>query len=172
MEGKKIAIFPGSFDPMTLGHLDLIERGVRMYDRLVVAVVNNSGKRPFAFTLDERIDMVRIATQSLDNVEVIPLKGLLVDCAKKMSADIILRGLRGTNDFDYEYQMAAANREMTGIETVFICSAPKHSHLSSTLIREIASQGRSIGGFVPAVLEKEIMLRLQQAHQEAKEPHR
>ena len=154
------AIYPGSFDPVTNGHLDLIERGTKIFDRLIVGVLRNLEKEPL-FTLDERVEMLREVTQKWPNVEVDIFDGLLVDYARKRKARVILRGIRAISDYEYELQMALMNRKIEPqIETVFMMPAETYSYLSSRLVREIARLGGPIQGLVPAVVEQRLRAKV------------
>jgi pantetheine-phosphate adenylyltransferase len=144
-----IAIYPGTFDPATLGHLDLIDRAAKLFDEVIVGVAENSDKKPL-FTLDERVEMLKQAAVGLDNVRVIGFNNLLIDCAREYNADTILRGLRAVSDFEYEFQLAAMNRHLDpGIETTFLTPSESYAFLSSTLIKEVASLGGDVTEFVP-----------------------
>lgn len=154
------AIYPGSFDPVTNGHLDLIERGTKIFDRLIVGVLRNLEKEPL-FTLDERVEMLREVTRKWPNVEVDIFAGLLVDYARKRKAGVILRGIRAISDYEYELQMALMNRKIEPqIETVFMMPAETYSYLSSRLVREIARLGGPIQGLVPAVVEQRLRTKV------------
>lgn len=151
-----LAIYPGSFDPVTNGHLDLIERGTKIFDRLVVAVLKNSEKDPL-FTTAERVEMLREVTKPWDNVEVDLFDGLLVQYAVQRKANVILRGIRAISDYEYELQMALMNRRLEShIETVFMMPAETYSYLSSSLVREISDLGGSIKGLVPPIVEQRL----------------
>ena len=151
-----VAIYPGSFDPVTNGHLDLIERGSNIFGRLVVAVLRNAEKEPL-FSLDERIEMLREATSTFPNVEVDSFHGLLVDYARKRKARVLLRGIRAVSDYEYELQMAMMNRKLEPrLETVFMLPAIAYSYLSSRLVREIAQLGGSVNGLVPPAVEQRL----------------
>lgn len=146
---KRIAVYPGTFDPITNGHLDLIDRGRFHFDRLIVAMLENREKVPM-FTLEEREAFIRDATAGWDNVEVESFHGLLVDYAGRVGASTILRGIRAITDFDYELQMAMMNRRLQPkVETVFLIPSEAYSYLSSRLVREIASLGGDLSGLVP-----------------------
>lgn len=155
-----LAIYPGSFDPVTNGHLDLIERGAKIFGRLSVAVLRNTDKAPL-FTLDERVEMMRAATREFTNVEVGAFDGLLVDYAKRVGARILLRGIRAVSDYEYELQMAMMNRKLEPtLETVFMLPAEAYSYLSSRLVREIAQLGGPVTGLVPAAVEQSLRSKL------------
>jgi len=156
----KKALFPGTFNPPTLGHLEIIQRAGAFCDKLYVAIAETESKPASAFTIEEKISLLRTATKPFSYVEVIHFSGLTVDCAKELKADILVRGLRNGSDFDYEYQLALSNRQMTGIETVFLGASPHCAHISATLVREIAKQGRRLHGFVPESIEEAIFSRL------------
>ncbi|MGH9704828.1 MAG: pantetheine-phosphate adenylyltransferase [Candidatus Acidiferrales bacterium] len=154
------AIYPGSFDPVTNGHLDLIQRGAKIFDRLVVAVLRNLEKQPL-FKVSERVDMLREVTKPWPNVEVDVFEGLLMDYARRKDAQVILRGIRAISDYEYELQMALMNRKLEPrIETVFMMPAEAFSYLSSRLVREIAQLGGSVKDLVPPVIEEHLRARL------------
>jgi len=147
-----IAIYPGSFDPVTNGHLDLIARGARIFDRLIVAVLQNLDKSP-VFSAQERADMLREVTKEWPNVEVDLFDGLLVDYVRRRNAQVILRGIRAISDYEYEFQMALMNRRLEpNVETVFMMPAEKYSYLSSRIVREVVQLGGSIEGLVPPLV--------------------
>ncbi len=143
------AIFPGSFDPFHNGHYEIVERAQSLFDKVVVAVLRNAGKAP-AFDEEKREQMIRQALEQMDRVEVIAMSSLVVDVARNVGANVIVRGLRAVSDYENELQMAQMNRELSGIETLFIPAAPSYSFLSSRLIREIASYGGDVSAFVPS----------------------
>ena len=146
----KRAIYPGSFDPLTLGHLDMIERSAKIVDELVIGVLNNSAKNSL-FSLDERVSMIKEMTESMPNVTVASFDGLLVDYMKEINATIIVRGLRAVTDFEYELQIAQTNHvENPEVETIFLTMSLQYSYLSSTIVKEFASYGGDISKFVPA----------------------
>lgn len=151
-----IAVYPGSFDPVTRGHIDIIERAARMTDKLIVGVLNNNSKKGL-FTVEERVDMLNKAVEHLSNVEVKSFGGLLVDFAKDNNANTIVRGLRAITDFDYELQMAQTNRALyDGADTIFIPTSMDFSFLSSTTVKEIASFGGDVSKFVTPYVEDKL----------------
>jgi pantetheine-phosphate adenylyltransferase len=142
------AIYPGTFDPITHGHSDLVERATRLFDHIIVAVAANPLKKP-AFSVEERIDMARSALADIDRIEVCSFSTLLVDFAREKRASVILRGLRAVSDFEYEFQLAGMNRKLApGIETVFLMPAEQYAYISSSLVREIAALGGDVSSFV------------------------
>jgi len=160
---RVLAIYPGSFDPVTNGHLDLIERGSKIFGRLIVAVLRNDGKSPM-FTLAERMEMLRESTGALANVEVDSFDGLLVDYARQLGARVLLRGIRAVSDYEYELQMAMMNRRLEpGMETIFMLPAEAYSYLSSRLVREIAQLGGAVTGLVPPAVEQRLRVKLTHA---------
>jgi len=157
---KVVAIYPGSFDPVTNGHLDLIERGAKLFDRLIVSLLRNFDKQPL-FSLDERVEMLREVVRPWPNVEVEMFSGLLVDYARLREANVILRGIRAVSDYEYELQMAMMNRKMEpGIETVFMLPAEPYSYLSSRLVREIARLGGSVKDLVPPIVAERLRAKV------------
>ncbi|MCL2669178.1 MAG: pantetheine-phosphate adenylyltransferase [Syntrophaceae bacterium] len=153
---KRIAVYPGSFDPITNGHADIIERGLRMFDELVVLVAYNPGKKSL-FTVDERMMMIRDVIKDTPNVRVDSHHGLLVDYAKGIGAKFMLRGLRALSDFEYEFQLALINRRLSReIETVFLMTGYQWFYTSSTIINEAASFGGSVKGLVPEIVERKL----------------
>ena len=154
-----IALYPGSFDPVTNGHLDLIERGEKMFDLVIVAVLKNAEKQPL-FTVPERVEMLREVTDRWSGVEVDVFDGLLVDYARKRGAGVILRGIRAVSDYEYELQMALMNRKLAPeIETVFMLPGEKYSYLSSRLVREISQLGGPVKDLVPTAVEERLRAR-------------
>src|SRR4029453_1794291 len=154
------AVYPGSFDPLTNGHLDLIERSLRIFDELIVAVVTNPAKTSL-FSDAERVEMIHEATRSLGHIEIMVFEGLLVDFVKRVGARAIVRGRRARSDFEYEFQMALMNRKLREeIETVFLMPHEAYSYISSRLIKEVAGYGGSVKGLVPAGVEQRLRERL------------
>jgi pantetheine-phosphate adenylyltransferase len=155
-----VAIYPGSFDPVTNGHLDLIERGVKMFDRLIVAVLRNADKAPL-FSIEERVAMLREVTSQWPSVEVDVFEGLLVDYARRREAGVLLRGIRAISDYEYELQMALMNRKLEPrLETVFMMPALSYSYLSARLVREIAQLGGPLKGLVPPQVEARLRAKV------------
>jgi pantetheine-phosphate adenylyltransferase len=155
-----IAIYPGSFDPVTNGHLDLIERGEKMFDLVIVAVLNNAEKQPL-FSVPERVEMLREVTKKWPGVEVDLFHGLLVDFARKRGAGVILRGIRAISDYEFELQMALMNRKLEPrLETVFMLPGESFSYLSSKLVREIAQLGGSLKDLVPPEVEQRLRAKV------------
>ncbi len=160
MNKQVIAIYPGSFDPPTNGHLDLIERGAKIFDVLIVALLRNSEKQPL-FSTEERLSMLRDTTKKWPNVRVDSFEGLLVDYAIRSGAKVVLRGIRAISDYEYELQMALMNRKLDArLETIFMMPAEAYSYLSSRLVREVSSLGGSISALVPELVERELMNKL------------
>lgn len=152
----KVAIYPGSFDPVTNGHLDIIERSSKMVDKLIVGVLNNGSKNPL-FSTEERVEMLREVTKRFDNVEVESFSGLLVDFATETNAGIIIRGLRAITDFEYELQMAQTNRILKNdIDTVFLTTSLEYSYLSSSTVKEVARCNGDISEFLPEYIAKKV----------------
>jgi pantetheine-phosphate adenylyltransferase len=155
-----VAIYPGSFDPVTNGHLDLIERGEKMFDHLIVAVLRNAEKEPL-FSVTDRVEMLREVTRHWDSVEIDVFQGLLVDYARKRGAAVILRGIRAISDYEYELQMALMNRKLEPrLETVFMMPAETYSYLSAKLVREIAQFGGPLAGLVPPIVEQRLRAKV------------
>lgn len=150
------AVYPGSFDPVTAGHLDIIERAARIFDCLVVTVFSNPAKKPL-FSVEERMAMLKEATSHLPNVEVDASEGLLVPYVRRVGARVIVKGLRAISDFDYEFRMALMNKKLDPeVETVFILTSSQYAYLSSSLIKEVASLGGCVAGLVPAGVERRL----------------
>ncbi|HXG61788.1 MAG TPA: pantetheine-phosphate adenylyltransferase [Planctomycetota bacterium] len=155
-----VAVYPGSFDPITNGHLDVIRRGAKIFDRLIVAVADNPAKQAL-FTKDERVEMIREVTRGFRNVEVDSFDGLVVDYVRRRKAHVILRGIRTISDFEYEYQMALTNRTFApDIETTFLLTHEEYSFMSSRLIKEAASLGGDVSAFLPKEVEKRLRAKL------------
>jgi len=156
----KIAIYPGTFDPITNGHADIIDRSSHMFDRVVVAVTENPAKKA-VFPVEERVAMIRETIADIPNVTVEAFDGLTVDFARQVGARYIVRGLRAVSDFDYELQMGMMNRQLAAdVETVFLVPAAEYSFVSSTLVKDVIRLGGSVSGFVPPAVEKRLLERL------------
>ena len=156
------AIYPGSFDPVTLGHLDIIRRSASIADELIVGILNNKAKTPL-FSVGERVRMLEEVTKDFPNVKIIPFEGLLVEFAKQMDAKVIVRGLRAITDFEYELQMSQTNHKIEPeIETLFLTTSLEFSFLSSTTVKEVASFGGDITQFVPEVIVKKIKEKMEE----------
>jgi len=154
------AVYPGTFDPITNGHIDLVQRASRLFDKVYVAVAASPGKKPM-FTLDERVAMARLVLHDLKNVEVVGFDTLLVEFVRSLSAQVIIRGLRAVSDFEYEFQLAGMNRKLdSGIETVFLTPAEKYSYISSSLVREVAMLGGDVSDFVHDKVMAELQGRM------------
>ncbi len=150
---ERVAVYPGSFDPLTNGHVDIIERGARLFDRIIVAVLVNSDKQPL-FTVQERVETAREVFRDRPTVEVDAFEGLLIDFARQKRASVIVRGLRAVSDFEYEFQMALMNRRLApDIETVFMMPAEAYTYISSRLVREVFALGGAVHGLVPPAVE-------------------
>lgn len=160
----KRALTPGTFDPITSGHLDVIARASQLMDEVIVAVADSQKKGPL-FTLEERVELVRQATAHLPNVRAVPFRGLLVDLAKELDATVVVKGLRAITDFEYEFQMTALNYQLDKeLETLFIMSTPQHMYLSSSIVREIASLGGDVSQFVPPCVNEALVKRYAELH--------
>jgi pantetheine-phosphate adenylyltransferase len=152
----KRAVYPGMFDPVHNGHVDVIERSRQIFDELIVAVVANPSKAPL-FTVKERLEMIDEATSDLSNFRIVAFDGLLIDLVARERADCIVRGIRAVSDFEYEFQMALMNRKLRStVETVFLMPHEKYTYISSRLIKEVASFGTSVAGMVPPIVEKRL----------------
>ena len=152
----KRAVYPGMFDPVHNGHVDVIQRSLRLFDELIVAVVANPSKQPL-FSVKERLEMIDEATSDLNNFRIVAFDGLLIDLVAREHADCIVRGIRAVSDFEYEFQMALMNRKLRStVETVFLMPHEKYTYISSRLIKEVASFGTSVVGMVPPIVEKRL----------------
>lgn len=159
---SRIAIYPGSFDPVTNGHLDVIARAARLFDVLIVAVGSNESKRPI-FTVGERVEHLRAACSGIENVEIRAFKGLLTKAVAECGAEAVIRGLRAVADFEWEFQMALMNRQLSPTcETLFLMPKVEYSFVSSTMIRDIARFGGDISSFVPPQVARELIARMQE----------
>ena len=157
---KSIAVCPGSFDPITVGHVDIIKRAAKMFDRVIVVVMVNP-KKTYSFTPEERVELIRAATAELTNIEVDYSDGLLAEYAREKGASVIIKGLRAMSDFEYEFQMALANKKLNPeVETVFLTTAAENMYLSSSMVKQIASMGGDVGDFVPEQIRQDITERL------------
>ena len=151
-----IAVYPGSFDPATYGHLDIIKRASVSFDKVIVGVLHNSAKSPL-FSVEERVKMLKEVTKDLDNIRIVPFDGLLVEFASRMNAGLVIRGLRAITDFEYELQMSQTNQKLDpNIETMFLTTSIEYSYLSSTTVREIAAFGGDLTQFVPEAVALEL----------------
>ena len=152
----KRAVYPGMFDPVHNGHVDVIQRSLQIFDELIVAVVANPSKQPL-FSMKERLEMIDEATSDLSNFRIVAFDGLLIDLVARERADCIVRGIRAVSDFEYEFQMALMNRKLRStVETVFLMPHEKYTYISSRLIKEVASFGTSVAGMVPPIVEKRL----------------
>lgn len=157
---RKVAIYPGSFDPFTNGHINIIERGVRVFDNVIVAIAHNTSKKT-TFTIEERVEIIREVFQNRPEVKVDYFQGLLVEYAKKMGTNIVLRGMRTVSDFEYELQMALSNKTLyPEIETIFMVTEGTYSYISSSLIKEIITLGGSAKEMIPEIVEKKLKEKL------------
>ena len=156
----RIAVYPGSFDPITNGHMDIIQRASKIYDKVIVGVLNNTSKSPL-FTPQERVEMISGELKSLNNVEVLSFSGLLVDFARENGASVIVKGLRTVADFEYEFQMALLNKALDAeVETIFMMTDSKYSYISSSMVKELAGVNGNLAGFVSPEIEKKIKEKL------------
>lgn len=153
------AVYPGSFDPVTLGHVDVVRRAAQIFDEVVVAVATNSAKRPL-IARDERVELVRRATEDLPGVRVLPADGLIVDFCREVGADVMVKGLRGGADLDAELPMALMNRHLTGIETVFVPADRSVIHIASSLVKDVARHGGRVDDLVPPGVAEVVLARL------------
>lgn len=158
---KRIAVYPGSFDPVTNGHLDVMERALKIFDKVIVAVGDNPEKKPL-FTTDERVDMLKKATKDMKNIEIDSFEGLLLDYVKNKGSNIIIRGLRAVSDFEFEFQRALMNRKLNDeIETIYIMTKGSYVFLDSSIIKEMAMFGGCIKDLVPDIVEKKLKEKYQ-----------
>ena len=158
-----LAICPGSFDPITLGHLDIIRRAAQIFDKVIVCIMFNSMKTKPMFTIDERVDMVKKVIGGLPNVEVDTSDGLLAEYAKRHEGAVLIKGIRATSDFEYEFQMDHINKKINpGLDTMFLAANEKFTFLSSSVVREMAAYGADLSGFVPLEIKDEIAVRARQ----------
>lgn len=158
---ENIAIYPGSFDPCTKGHLDIIERSAKIFDKVIVAVLINSSKNP-TFTVEERLEFLKMSTAHIKNVEICCFEGLLANYADECNAKVIIRGLRAVSDFEYEFQMSLTNRELNPkVETLFMTTTAENMYLSSSIVKEVAMLGGSIEDMVPEVIKDLIYKKYQ-----------
>ncbi len=155
----KTVLYPGTFDPITDGHLDLIKRAARLFDKVIVSVARSEGKNPL-FSVDQRVELAKAVVADIPNVEVCGFSGLLVDFAKEKNARALLRGLRAVSDFEYEFQLAQMNRRLAPeLESLFLTPAEQHSFISSTLVREVAALGGDVSEFVPQAVQDALKTR-------------
>jgi len=160
MSSERSALFPGTFDPFTNGHLDLTRRAARLFDRVVVAVAESPAKGAL-FSMPERVEMIRAATRGLKRVEVVEFSDLVVECARRIEAQVIIRGLRAVSDFEFEFQMALMNRKLSpAVEVAFLMPSLQYTYLNSTLVKEVARLGGSVTGLVPGVVEERLREKL------------
>ena len=160
MSRMRTALFPGTVDPFTNGHLDLTRRAARIFDRVIVAVAHNPAKGTL-FPVEDRMDMIRSVTRPLRHVEVVDFSDLVVDCARRVGADVMIRGLRAVSDFEFEFQMALMNRKLSpAVEVAFLMPSQEYTYLNSTLVKEVARLGGPIAGLVPPQVERRLLARL------------
>ena len=170
MSARRTALFPGTFDPFTNGHLDLARRAARLFDRVVIAVALSTAKGTL-FPIDERVAMIRAITRPFRNVEVVSFDDLLVDCARRVGAQVMIRGLRAVSDFEFEFQMALMNRKLSpALEIAFLMPSQEYTYLNSTLVKEVARHGGRIRGLVPPVVERELRNRFAKGQAAAAKP--
>ncbi|SKA92307.1 Phosphopantetheine adenylyltransferase [Caloramator quimbayensis] len=158
---SKIAVYPGSFDPITNGHIDIIERTSKIFDKVIVAVLENPDKKNPLFTLEERVELINKATKNIPNIEIDSFKGLLIDYMHKRNAKVIIKGLRAVSDFEYEFQMALLNNKLDAeVETLFMMTNNKYSYLSSSAVKQVAMYGGCIKELVPGEIITDILLKM------------
>ena len=160
MPSERVALFPGTFDPFTNGHFDLTRRAARLFERVVVAVAHNPGKGTL-FTPEERVEMIQVATRKIRGVEVVAFDGLVVECARQQSAQVMIRGLRAVSDFEFEFQMALMNRRLApAVEVAFLMPSQQYTYLNSALVKEVARLGGVVRGLVPRIVEDKLRVKL------------
>jgi pantetheine-phosphate adenylyltransferase len=170
MTTSRTALFPGTFDPITNGHLDLARRAGHLFDRVVVAVADSPAKGVL-FTLEERVEMIRVATRGMRHVEVVSFGDLVVDCAHRVGAQVMIRGLRAVSDFEFEFQMALMNRRLSPrLEVAFLMPSQKYTYLNSTLVKEVARLGGDVTDLVPRLVAKRLRARLRPAAARTRRP--
>ncbi len=158
---NKTVIYPGTFDPITYGHLDIIERAAYVFDKVIVSIINKPSKSNFLFSVEERLNMVKQAVECFDNVEIDIFEGLLVEYAQNKNVNLVVRGLRAITDFEYEFQMALTNKKIAhNVETIFMMTNEKFSYLSSSVVKEIAGYGGNISEFVPDFIVEKLKQKL------------
>jgi len=158
---KRVAVYPGSFDPITMGHLDIIERAAKIYDKLIVGVLENPEKKNSLFSIDERVELISRSISHIQNIEVESFNGLTISYLKKKKANIIIRGLRAVSDFEFEFQMASINHKLDpSIETIFMMTNSKYSFLSSSIVKQVAMYGGCIKELVPEQIIKDIVKKI------------
>ena len=168
MNPQRVALFPGTFDPFTNGHLDLTRRAARLFDRIVIAVAESTAKGTL-FDTAERCDMIRACVKTMRRVEVVHFSDLVVTCARRVGAQVMIRGLRAVSDFEFEFQMALMNRRLApGIEVAFLMPSQQYTYLNSTLVKEIARMGGPVRGLVPRLVEQQLRARFHTAPAVAK----
>ena len=154
------AVYPGSFDPITLGHLDIIKRTAAVFDKVIIGVLINKAKKPL-FSIEERVELIKEVTKNIPNVEIVSFNGLLIEFSDKMKADVIVRGIRAVSDFEYEFQMSLTNKKLNpDLETIFLTSRAEYMFLSSSIVKQIATLNGDITNFVPECIHDEIKKRL------------
>ncbi len=159
----RIAVYPGSFDPITNGHIDIIERTAEVFDKVYVAILKNSSKRPL-FTAEEREELINRVTKHIPNIEVVSFDGLLVDFMREKNAKVIIKGLRAVSDFEYEFQMALTNRQLAPeVETLFMMTHAQNQYLSSSIVKEVAKYKASLAGMVPEAIREDIYRKIEES---------
>jgi pantetheine-phosphate adenylyltransferase len=160
MPSERVALFPGTFDPFTNGHFDLTRRAARLFERVVVAVAHNPGKGTL-FTPEERVEMIQVATRKIRGVQVVAFDGLVVECARQQSAQVMIRGLRAVSDFEFEFQMTLMNRRLApAVEVAFLMPSQQYTYLNSTLVKEVVRLGGAVRGLVPPIVEDKLRAKL------------